>query len=210
LVTPKEQWRLRKIEQYAKQKVAMATLPTIEDIKNRRESELLEKMAVWLNRGRCARERELVDGLVEDGHDLHEIAAIALKLARAEEKQRPIARISEVSAHQPQRGRQDRFSNGRNRKKSSSRGSSNSQSNRSHENGMVRLSLSAGKTDGLRVNDVVGTIAFHADIPGSAIGAIHIQDDRTLVDVPEQFSRQVLSKTGSYRVRKKKLSVELA
>jgi ATP-dependent RNA helicase DeaD len=213
LVTPKEQWRLRKIEQYAKQKVAMATLPSIEDIKNRRESELLEKMAVWLNRGRCARERELVDGLVEDGHDLHEIAAIALKLARAEEKQRPIARISEVSAHQPRQNKRERFGNsgnGRNRKKSSSRGSSNSQSNRSHENGMVRLSLSAGKTDGLRVNDVVGTIAFHADIPGSSIGAIHIQDDRTLVDVPEQFSKQVLSKTGSYRVRKKKLSVELA
>ena len=75
---------------------------------------------------------------------------------------------------------------------------------------MVRLSLGAGKTDGLRVNDVVGTIAFHADIPGSAIGAIHIQDEHTLVDVPEQFAKQVLAKTGSYRVRKKKLKVELA
>jgi len=75
---------------------------------------------------------------------------------------------------------------------------------------MVRLSLSAGKTDGLRVNDVVGTIAFHANIPGSTIGAIHIQDERTLVDVPEQFAQKVLAKTGSYRVRKKKLSVEKA
>jgi ATP-dependent RNA helicase DeaD len=75
---------------------------------------------------------------------------------------------------------------------------------------MVRLSLSAGKTDGLRVNDVVGTIAFHADIPGSTIGAIHIQEAHTLVDVPEQFAQQVLAKTGSYRVRKKKLQVELA
>ena len=75
---------------------------------------------------------------------------------------------------------------------------------------MVRLSLSAGKTDGLRVNDVVGTIAFHADIPGSTIGAIHIQDDRTLVDVPQQFAEQVLAKTGNYRVRKKRLSIERA
>ncbi|MCA9943336.1 MAG: DEAD/DEAH box helicase, partial [Anaerolineales bacterium] len=210
LVTPKEQWRLRKIEQYTKQKVSMAGLPSIDDIKDRREAELLEKMDVWLKRGRCARERELVAALAEEGHDLLEIAAVALKLARAEEKQRPIARISEVVAHQPRQNKRERFGNGRNRKKSSSRGNGGSQSNRSHESGMVRLSLSAGKTDGLRVNDVVGTIAFHADIPGSAIGAIHIQDERTLVDVPEQFSKQVLSKTGSYRVRKKRLSVELA
>ena len=75
---------------------------------------------------------------------------------------------------------------------------------------MVRLSLSAGKVDGLRVNDVVGTIAFHADIPGSTIGAIHIQEDHTLVDVPERFAQQVLAKTGNYRVRKKKLSIERA
>jgi ATP-dependent RNA helicase DeaD len=208
LVTPKEQWRLRKIEQYTKQKIEFATLPSLEDIKNRRETELMEKMAVWLNRGRCARERELVTELTEQGHDLLEVAAVALKLARAEEKQRPIARISEVSASQPRQGKQDRFGNGRTRKKRTPGGSS--QSNRSHERGMVRLSLSAGKTDGLRVNDVVGTIAFHADIPGSTIGAIHIQDEHTLVDVPEQFAQQVLAKTGSYRVRKKKLKVELA
>ncbi len=214
LVTPQEQWRLRKIEQYTKQKVTQATLPTIEDIQNWREGELMEKMSVWLKRGRCARERELVADLAEAGHDLMEIAAVALKLARAEEKQRPIARISEVVAYQGQprqNNRRERFGgNGRTRQTSNSGPKGGGQSTRSHENGMVRLSLSGGKTDGLRVNDVVGTIAFHADIPGSTIGAIHIQDDRTLVDVPEQFAKKVLSKTGSYQVRKKRLNVELA
>ncbi|WP_420644345.1 DEAD/DEAH box helicase [Candidatus Leptofilum sp.] len=208
LVTPKEQWRLRKIEQYTKQKVARAQLPTIDDIQNRREAELLEKMAVWLRRGRCARERELVTELAHEGHDLLEIAAVALKLARAEEKQRPIARISEVVAEPPRRGRKGKFGNGRHNKKR--RPSGSSQSKRSHERGMVRMSLSAGKSQGLRVNDVVGTIAFHADIPGSTIGAIHIQDEHTLVDVPEQFAEQVLAKTGNYRVRKKHLSIERA
>lgn len=208
LLTPKEQWRLRKIEQYTRQKVTLAALPTSEDIQNRRESELMEKMAVWLKRGRCARERELVTELVEQGHDLLEIAAVALKLARAEEKQRPIARISEVVAQPERPGRREQFGNGRSR--SSSKGNGRNATTNSHEKGMIRLSLNAGKTDGLRVNDVVGTIAFHADIPGSTIGAIHIQEDRTLVDVPEQFAGKVLAKTGSYRVRQKRLNVELA
>ena len=223
LITPKEQWRLRKIEQYSKHKVARATLPTIEDITNRREEELLTKMAMWLKRGRCARERELVAGLVEEGHDIAEVAAIALKMARAAEKQRPIAKISEVSAHDNGRGgRRDRHgSNGRHRKKGNFGGNGNGNGrskgrggrnggNRSHESGMVRLNLSAGKADGLRVNDVVGTIAFHANIPGSSIGAIRIQEDHTFVDVPEQFAGKVLAKTGSYQVRKKRLNVERA
>jgi hypothetical protein len=55
---------------------------------------------------------------------------------------------------------------------------------------------------------VVGTIAFHADIPGRAIGAIQIQDQHTLVDVPEQFVAQVLAKNGKYQVRKRPLTVE--
>ncbi|MEZ4590099.1 MAG: DEAD/DEAH box helicase [Chloroflexota bacterium] len=210
LVTPKEQWRLRKIEQYTKQKVTLANLPTIDDIQNQRESELMEKMAVWLNRGRCARERELVTGLAEAGHDPIEIAAVALKLARAEEKQRPIARISEVVAEPTRRGKGDRFENGRSSKNKKQRSENGTANHRSHERGMVRLSLSAGKVDGLRVNDVVGTIAFHADIPGSTLGAIHIQEDRTLVDVPQQYAEQVLAKTGNYRVRKKRLSIERA
>jgi ATP-dependent RNA helicase DeaD len=208
LVTPKEQWRLRKIEQYTRQQITFATLPSIDDIKNRREAELLEKMAVWLKRDRCARERELVTELAATGHDLLEVAAVALKLARAEEKQRPIARINEVVAAPSRLGKREKFGNGR--KRSSIKENGRQPNARSHEKGMVRMSLSAGKMDGLRVNDVVGTIAFHADIPGSTIGAIHIQDDHTLVDVPEQFARQVLAKTGSYRVRQKKLKVELA
>ncbi|MBK8899584.1 MAG: DEAD/DEAH box helicase [Anaerolineaceae bacterium] len=206
LLTPKEQWRLRKIEQYTRQKVTLAALPTIEDIQNRREAELMEKMDVWLKRGRCARERELVTQLAAEGHDLLEIAAVALKLARAEEKQRPIARISEVVAEPERRNKREKFGNGRTR----SKGNGRKPNSNSHEKGMVRLSLNAGKMDGLRVNDVVGTIAFHADIPGSTIGAIHIQEERTLVDVPQQFAGKVLAKTGSYRVRQKRLNVELA
>jgi ATP-dependent RNA helicase DeaD len=75
---------------------------------------------------------------------------------------------------------------------------------------MVRLSLNMGRTHGIRPNDVVGTIAFHADIPGHTIGKIHIQDKFTLVDVPEKFVPQVLAKNGNYRIRQHPFSVKPA
>lgn len=202
LLTPREQWRWRKIEAYAQQKISQAALPTVEDIQRQRETQLLEQMTVWLRRGRCQRERELVAALVEAGHDPLEIAAVALKLSRAEEKQRPIAPVGEVRAwpSQPTRGSG----------KQGNRRNNHNWANRSPESGMVRLTLSTGRAAGLRANHVVGTLAHHADIPGHAIGKIRIQDQHTWVEVPEQFVGQVLAKTGSYRIGKQAITVERA
>jgi ATP-dependent RNA helicase DeaD len=206
LVTPQEQWRLRRIEKFARQTISKFELPTIEDIQKHREELLLGQMLVWLRRGRCSREREMVTNLIEEGgYDPLEIAAASLKLARAEEKQRPIERIGEVAANPSRNGNSRRRRRDITNQNGRSRGSS-----RSHEKGMIRLSLNAGKAQGIRPNDVVGQIAFHADIPGRTIGAIQIHDQQTLVDVPEQFVAQVLAKNGSYRVRKQLVTIATA
>ena len=203
LVTPKEQWRLRKIEKFVRRNITKAELPTIEDIHTHREEELLQNLAVWLRRGRCSREREMIAKLVEEGeHDLLEIAAVSLKLARAEEKQRPIERIGKVTENRSRNQRQGRGQRDTVKQNGRSRGGG-----RSHEEGMIRLSFNAGKVQGVRPNEVVGQIAFHADIPGHTIGAIQIQDEQTLVDVPERFVTQVLAKNGSYRMRKQMVTI---
>jgi ATP-dependent RNA helicase DeaD len=216
LLTPKERGGLRRIEAYTKQKITQSTLPTIEDIEKVREARLIEQMMVWLQRGRCRRERELIAELVQGGHDLAEIAAVALKMARAEEKQRPIASVSEVQmwptkktgpGDQRRNRRNSHDRNSRN-KKSHERNGRNRANDTSHEEGMVRLSLSTGKADGIRINHVVGTLAHYADIPGRSIGKIYIQDQHTLVDVPKEFVKQILAKTGKYRIGKQRITVE--
>ncbi len=199
LVSPREQWLLGKIQSYAKQTITKATLPTIAEIEQQREEELLTQFGVWLRRNRCNRERELVARLVEEGHDLESIAAVALKLARAEEKQRPIDEISEVRPHNARSARQ----NGKHNSRPQGRG----RPNEAIEKGMVRLSLSRGRNHGIKVNEVVGTLANYADIPGKSIGRINIQDQHTFVDVHEQFAGKVLAKTGAFRIRKQSIDV---
>ena len=193
LVTPQEQWRLRRIEGYSKQTVTRVPIPTVEEIEEHREKKLLERLMVWLKRGRCQKEMQMVARLVEMEHDPLQIAAIALKIARAEEKQRPIAHVGEVTEkrspkarHEPGRGKSRNGRNG---------------PNDSHEEGMVRLTLSAGRSRGVRPGDVVSTIAYHANIPGSTIGAISILNDHTLVDVPQEYVEQTLANAGKYRIR---------
>jgi len=203
LLAPAELWRLRRIEGYTKQQISKATLPSVDEIVARRETVLLEKVGVWLNRDRSRRERELVEQLVAAGHDPLDVAAAALKLASGTESGRPIAPVQEV-----QEGRSQ--SNSRNSRKPASRDRGERWSTDSHEKGMVRLSLSAGKVHGLRPNDVVSAIARHAQIPGRAIGAIHIRQDHTFVDVPEHLVSQVLSGPTSYMIHRSQVTVERA
>jgi len=210
LVTPAEQWRMRKIEAYTKQSAVRAPLPTIEEIQNKREAELMERMTVWLRRGRYTREREMVAELMEAGHDPMEIAAAALKMARAEEKQRPILQVSEVKETREPRNRREARRPADGAGRSHRRETGRKTGKVSHEAGMVRLLLGAGKAHGIRPNDVVGSIAYHANIPGNTIGAIHIQDQHTLVDVPERFVAQVLENTQEYHIRQHRIKVERA
>jgi hypothetical protein len=62
--------------------------------------------------------------------------------------------------------------------------------------------MGPGKTNGARPSDIVGAIASWADIPGYTIGKIFIQSKHTLVDIPEEYAAKVLSKSGTYQIRK--------
>jgi ATP-dependent RNA helicase DeaD len=211
LVTPREKRRLREIESFTRQKLTRCEVPTLEQIQARRQDELLAQVQVWIQRGRCKQERALVETLVASGTDPLDIAAAALKVARGGEKQRPIAPISEVVEHAR---REIRTAAGP-RRETPGRGTRRISHDRggaaeSHEQGMVRLSMNLGRQHGIRPSDVVGAIAYHADIPGSTIGKIFIEDRHSFIDVPENLVAQVLARSDRYSIRRQSFTVERA
>jgi ATP-dependent RNA helicase DeaD len=215
LLAPREKRRLREIEALTKQPIQKLELPTTAEIHRHREQEVVEKLKVWLGRGRFKRELEMVQELIASGHDPLNVAAAAVKIARADEKQRPIAEIEEVKTRvenrKPGRNEERRKSErGSARDGTGKRRDSRQRGDRSHEQGMVRLRLNKGKMHGIRPNDIVGTIAFHANIPGYTIGKIHIEDKQTFVDIPEDLVEQVMKHNGNYRIGKEKFSLTRA
>ncbi|MGD0857064.1 MAG: DEAD/DEAH box helicase [Dehalococcoidia bacterium] len=202
LLTSKEQWHLRQIEGYTKQEITRIKIPTVEEIEAHREAKLLEQMTVRLQGGHFQKELKMVTRLVEMGHDPLQVAATALQIVRGEEKQRPIAEINEVHEERSPKARREI--------KSGKKGNGRNRADGSVEKGMVRLTLSAGKSHGIRPADVVGTIAFHANLPGSTIGSIDILDKHTLVEVQQQYVSQILAKAGKCRIRKNAVTLELA
>jgi len=65
---------------------------------------------------------------------------------------------------------------------------------REAEEGMVRLIMDVGRSDGVRPGDIVGAIANSAGVPGKAIGAIEIRQNETFIDVNDQHVEKVLTK----------------
>ena len=200
LVSPSEHRRLGHVEAFMHKKIQRAMLPSEDDIRAMREDSLIRKVAVWLKRGRYQREHELVEKMIAEGYDPMEIAAASLKVARGEEKQRPIYPISEVvEAHSRATSRVPGRENIRSRSGSVS-----------HEPGMVRLELNMGHQHGLSPKEIVGVIASRADIPGHAIGKIRIQSTRSFVDVPEEMVPQVLARTRDARIRRQSMELQVA
>ena len=216
LARPSERRQVRQIEQFTRQVMLEGTVPTVEEIQGKRLDSLLEKIEMWLKRGRSKEERALVESLVTSGVDPIDLAAAALKVARAEEKQRPIPEISplpekavrperrartersERSSEQrggEQRGRKPREAAGSGKPRASVRGK------QSDEEGMIRLEMGLGKADGLRPSDVVASIASTAGIPGTALGRIYIQNHRTNVDVSEEYLEKIISANSKFKVR---------
>ena len=220
LVSPREKRRLREVEALTKQPIQKMEIPTPSEIVKHREGQVVETLKIWLGRGRYKRELEMVQELIEAGHDPLNIAAAAIKVARADEKQRPIAEISDVKEERrkAERGfergegsrrgaRRESFGGGERGERGSS---ARRRGDASHEEGMVRLKLNKGKIHGIRPNDIVGTIAFHANIPGYSIGKIRIEDKVTYVDIPEDLVEQVLKQNGNYRIGKEKFALTKA
>jgi ATP-dependent RNA helicase DeaD len=202
LLTSRELWRLRRIEGFSKQAVTRIPIPSAPEIEQHREKQLLEKIMGRLPNGGCETELKIVNRLVELGYEPLQIAATALNMARKEDHQRPIAPITAVpEVKSPRAPREIKSSISQNSRRSTPGAG---------EKGMVRLTLNAGKTSGVRPADIVGTIAYHANIPGSVIGAINILDRDTLVDVPQKFVDQVLAKNGKYKIRKNPVKLAVA
>lgn len=215
LLSPKEKRRLREVEALTKQTVTEFKLPTPADIIKHRETQTVENLKIWLGRGRFKRELEMVQELISAGHDPLNIAAAAIKISRADEKQRPIAEVSEVKSDFNRKDEKGKRRDSFGRKESfGRRDESNSRGKRergrgatSHEEGMIRLKVNKGKMHNIRPSDIVGQIAFHANIPGYTIGKIRIEEKISFVDVPADVVEQVIKHSGNYKIGKEKFSV---
>jgi ATP-dependent RNA helicase DeaD len=175
---------MKNIERYTGQKMTTMRVPTKADVASRRVALFKQRILKTVAEEELDLYLTLVEELAEEsGHEMAEIAAAAALLARQD---KPL----EVVAVEPKQ--------------------SEPQNLMTAEEGMVRLFIDVGRSNGVRPNDIVGAIANEADIPGKSIGAIDIYDEFTFVDVPIEYKAQVLERMSHANIRSRATRVRLA
>jgi len=197
LVEPREHHLLRNIERITRQKIEVAKVPTVADLRVRR----LELTTAALREAIVAEDSEhfrvVVDTLSNE-FDLVEIAMGAVKLyhqaAGGDEDNEEL----EAPQMRPQPPRERLGDDGAPRKRRSDGAGD-----------MARIYIGAGREGGIRPQDLVGAIANEAGVPGSRIGAIQITERYSIVEVPTDAAQQVIQSLGKSTIRGKKVQIRL-
>jgi ATP-dependent RNA helicase DeaD len=200
-ITPRERRMMRDIEKFTGSVIKPMKMPTRADVAARRVQQLKETVRKTIEEGELDLYLQLVEQLVEEGqHDIAEIAAAAARLASVA---RPLAPEREEAAapapeSMPAARRLPADPGGVGRRPPADPGAG------------VRLRMDVGKVDGIRPADVVGSIANEADVPGSDIGPIDIQDEVTYVTVPQRYVDRIVQKVAKKRFRGKAVNLRVA
>ena len=220
LITPKEDWKLKRIERALKRTIEPRKVPSKKDITRGRIEKLYTKLNKWLESDRCKKEIAWVEELQAAGYDSKKIAAAALKLAMASEKEQPIAEMSEDDFSQKMSkggkyskgGRFDRGGRGRRDDRGGRHDRDRGGGKRDYHNrgDGIQLMAQIGKAHGLNPKEILVVLTQNAKLPSKAIGNIRISKTRTFVDIDQNHVERVMKANGSYKIGKRKFNFQLA
>ena len=229
LAEPREHRLLRTIESFTKQKIEIATVPTIADVRARRLDVTKAAIRERILAGGLDDVRVVVESLAEE-FDIVAIASAAVKLAHAaeagDEADRDIPAPDMIGTRLKTSGGFD---------ERTFRGNRPERPSRDHPSGppprkdgpppipgaprhrprdrnaptedVARLFIGAGREAGIRPGDLVGAITGEAGISSQELGAIEIADRFSLVEVPASKANDIMAALKATTIRGRKVNV---
>jgi ATP-dependent RNA helicase DeaD len=209
LVEPREHRLLRSMEAVTKQKVEVATLPTVADLRARRLELTRASLRERLLAGGLDHARVVVETLAQE-FDIVDVAAAAVQMAHTalggdgDDKEIPAVSPPSPRDREPAgpRGAGPRLLK-------PARGRLPREARQSMSGGeeMTRLFVGAGRRGGVRPGDLVGAITGEAGIESREIGAIEISDNFSLVEVPEARAQDIITALRATKIRGARVTV---
>lgn len=219
-VAPREKGLLNSIERATKQKIEMMELPSTQLINDNRVVKFKQRITDTLESDGL----EFFSKMIEEYQQEHDVPAekIATALAKLlqgdapfllQNKPQPKSREKWDRDNRPSRskrdggrdrGRGDRDA-GRDRNRGRERSSRNESS--APEEGMQRFRLEVGHNHKVKPGNIVGAIANEAGIDSKFIGRININDDYSLVDLPNDIPKEIFNDLKRVRVGGQKLNI---
>jgi ATP-dependent RNA helicase DeaD len=209
LAEPREHRMLRNIERLTRQRIDMAKVPTVADLRARLLDLTTATLRETLLEDAFDRFRVVAETLADE-FDVMDIAAAAVKLAHEASRAGDPEEESEipevVSREGAGRARETRPGDRAPRHGDAS-GRPPRPARRTPGANTTRIFIGAGRRVGIRPQDLVGAIANEAGLSGRDIGGIEIADAFSLVEVPEASADQVVAALRATTIKGKKATI---
>jgi len=203
LLEPREHRLLRAIESFTKQRIEVATVPTIAEVRLRRLDVTKASIRERIIAGELEDVRVVVESLAQE-FDIVDIASAAVKLLHAAETAGDDSEIPLPSPIQERHGRgDDRPARGPRKGPGPSPGRGGNEPIAD----AVRLFIGAGREAGIRPGDLVGAITGEAGVTSRDLGAIQIADRFSLIEVPDSRAEEIMAALRGTTLRGKKVVV---
>jgi ATP-dependent RNA helicase DeaD len=216
LAEPREHRMLKNIERVTRQRIAVAKVPTVADLRARRLELTRASLRETILGEDTEHFRVVVESLASE-FDLMDIAMAAVKLAHKadgtddedENEIRDVAPPRERAPAGRDRGpRDERPRDDRPRDDRPRRPRDDAAPRRGRTDaGTARIFIGVGRNAGIRPQDLVGAIANEAGLSGRFIGAIEISDDASWVEVPQDAAATVVAALRGTKLRGKRAVV---
>ena len=190
LAEPREHRMLKTIERVTQQRITVEKMPTVADLRARRLELTRAALYEVLVGDDLDRFRVVLETLTDE-FDVMDVALAAVKLAH--EATGPVDDDEEIPDVQPRTERDPRggpAQAGRGRPQAAG---PQQRRTRQQTAGTTRLFVGAGRSAGIRPQDLVGAIAGESSLTGREIGSIEIADRFSLVEVPESAADEVIA-----------------
>lgn len=234
LISGRDKYRLRDIENYTKVKIEQGKIPAFNELVKTRHRKFLEQVKETLLSGVDNFYEDIVGELSEEGYSDAQIMAALIKMqVGAVKSEFSDAQLSD--SYREPRTQDSRFDRRDSRSSYGSREGSRREygsgsrdprggerrfeprdrrqepgSRGSGRTDMVRLFISLGRKDNVAPNHIVGAITSEARIAGRAIGQIDIYDKFSFVEVPQQDVKRVLDGMQGKTINAREVSMEIA
>lgn len=182
-VSGKEIYKLKDIQKYAKTKITLQRVPNLNEVEEIRINAYLEKVKAVIDEGSLEKHIKIVEKFVEqDDLTTMDFAAALLKMNLNLNDSKDKENIIDKVPFEE--------------KKISGK--------------MSRMFISVGRKDGISPKDVLGAIAGETGIPGKLIGVIDIYDKFSFVEIPKEYTNDVISVMDGNQIKGKTIAMEIA
>ncbi len=211
LAEPREHRLLRNIEFLTKQKIQIAAVPTVADLRARRIEMTKAALRETIVAGDLDHFRAVVDSLAQE-FDIMDVAAAAVKMVDAkdgvEAEEIPSITIRpERPASQHDRGPAPKFGGPKADAGKPVGKGFGGKKRITPEWDVARLYIGAGRAANVRAGDLVGAIVNEAGVDARAIGAIQITDRFSLVEVPADIADSIIETLRATTIKGKRVPV---